>query len=218
MVVALPLRMTICCELQAVGTIGYWAALVQAGEVWLEKQERFQKSGYRNRYTILSAQGPLLLTIPVQGTRDTRLTVDAVQIDNSRPWQVQHWRGLVSCYSKSPFFSLLSHRIEKLYAQPYTSLWHWNLAMHETIKQLLKLAIPTQTTNAFRWPLADGVQDYRGIEKPGTRLHTGAGFPPYTQVFGTHFAPNLSVLDLIFNEGQAAFGYLRSLTLGATGL
>lgn len=200
--------MAICCELQAVGTIGYWAALAQAGSVYLEGQERFQKSGYRNRYTILSAQGVQLLTIPVQGTREIKIPVQAIKIDNSRPWQQQHWRGLVSCYNKSPYFSLVSYRFEQLYTMQFEKLWDWNMAMLETIKQLLKLEVKIEVTQAYNIVLQAGITDRRSAEKPGNRDAVGAAQAPYIQVFGNTFITNLSVFDLIFNEGQAALVYL----------
>ena len=54
--------------------------------------------------------------------------------------------------------------------------------------------------------------DLREAFSPKKANENGA-FPEYYQVFGTKFpfAPDLSVLDLVFNEGPEAVEYLREL-------
>jgi WbqC-like protein family. len=54
--------------------------------------------------------------------------------------------------------------------------------------------------------------DYREAFSPKTEPDTNA-FPNYYQVFSTKFpfAPDLSILDLVFNEGPEAVSYLTAL-------
>jgi hypothetical protein len=94
-------------EIQCFGSINFWIKSINVEAVVLEQHERFQKSGYRNRYWILDANGPLLLSIPIVGGRGSRELIKEVQIDYTEPWQKQHWRALESAYNRSPFFPLL---------------------------------------------------------------------------------------------------------------
>ena len=57
----------------------------------------FNKGNAMNRIRILSASGPLLLSIPVKKTA-ANTPVSQIQIDHTQKWQNQHWRSITSAY------------------------------------------------------------------------------------------------------------------------
>ena len=79
------------------------AAMVQSKEVVFEMDDNYQKQSYRSRTYIAHSNGILLLNIPVKHRKDGKKnkTKSAI-IENSFPWQLQHWKSLESAYRTSP--------------------------------------------------------------------------------------------------------------------
>lgn len=202
---------TILTELQAVGTVQWWHYALQADLLILEAHDIFQKTGYRNRYLIASANGVLTLSVPVSGGRSVKMPYSGVCIDNTQPWQRNHWRALMSCYNKSPFFCYYADSLQPLFEQPYTLLYEWNLAVYNWLCSKLRVAQPTVFTLSYNKTPPAAVVDRRDAEKPGTRLKEAMQFPAYQQVFPGCFQPNLSCFDVLFNLGNQSKDYLRHL-------
>ena len=84
--------------------VQYFSKLAAYKEVWVEMTEHFLKQTYRNRCTILTANGPQNLSIPVaEGSNSKRLIRDVV-ISYDYPWQKLHWKAMLSAYNNAPFF------------------------------------------------------------------------------------------------------------------
>ncbi|MEY3739286.1 MAG: hypothetical protein RL544_2064, partial [Bacteroidota bacterium] len=96
----LPLRI----ESQYFGSIDYIKQLVNANEVLIDIHEPFKKMSNRNRTSIVSALGPLLLTVPLQNGRDQKKTMKEVEICYQQNWPSKHLKAISSCYKRSPFF------------------------------------------------------------------------------------------------------------------
>ena len=189
------------------------AVVLQQEVVW-EVWDNFQKQTYRNRCYIATDRGRLLLNIPIRhvGGTQGRQSCRNVQIDNSYPWQRQHWRSLETAYRSAPFFEFYEAAISPLFETYFSPLMDLNLATIEVLCTLLQHPVPTsRTTSYFREP--EGIRDVRSLilakgKAPGP-------VPPYTQVFQERhgFLPNLSTLDLLFNEGPGARDYLQAVQL-----
>ncbi len=202
--------MQIITELHCFGNIRFWVEIAHAKKILIEKHECFQKTGYRNRYEILSATGPLLLTIPVVGGRGQKNLITDTSIKNTEKWQLQHWRALESCYNHSPFFMYYADKLKLLYTAKYHNLFDWNMAAIQWVAQQLKLTLFIDFTENYEknYPLT--VKDLRNCFKQGNRLPSGIFFERYMQVFGKEFQQNLCILDAIFNMGNSTLGYLQS--------
>lgn len=89
--------------------IASFAAMVQHEVVW-EVSGNYQKQSLRNRAYITNDRGKHTLTIPVQGKGELtpRRSYDQIPIDNSQPWQRNHWRTLQTAYRTSPFLSTMN--------------------------------------------------------------------------------------------------------------
>ena len=179
--------------------VSYFALAAQSDLVEIEQHERYQKQSYRNRCTILSANGPLSLVVPVLrphdgGIRDAR-------IDYSKPWQQMHWRAIEAAYRSSAFFEEFSTEIQQIYKREVPFLFDLNIKLWELSQALLGVSFVWSVTKSFS-PPSERTDDYRFTIHPKVKCKSeGLACKPYFQVFAQKFGfvPDLSVLDLIFN-------------------
>lgn len=169
--------------------------------------EPFRKMSFRNRCTLLGANGPVNLSIPIVGGRGQKSAMKEVRVADTERWQVRHFRTITACYNRSPWFEYFRDELEALYARPVSFLVDWNLACFNWVAD--KMAIPTPASMAKApppVPLPVGWDDWRRRLLPAT-IHTDfPDPPPYPQVFEDRFGfvPHLSILDLLFCVGPSA--------------
>jgi hypothetical protein len=180
---------------------------------------------FRNRCRIAGAEGIIDLSIPLVGGRDQKTVMKEVRILDGKGWRDRHWKTIVSCYSRSPWFDIYRDDLEGLYSRPAKFLVDWNLLCFEWASGALGMTRPTGFTEAYKKVYApeEGL-DWRGRVVPAAGLSPGdpgghgmgagpAGDTPrYRQVFEERigFIPNLSILDLLFCEGKNAIRYIQS--------
>jgi len=179
----------------------WWQQILRCETVLLEMKEPFRKMTWRNRYRIATANGSLLLSIPVVGGRTLKTPMNEVLIDYRQDWQKQHWRSLFSAYGRAPFFEYYGPALERLLMLRPERLIDFNLAALEWITKELRLSIIFSEANKDQEPALDLLQQTFDEQESNIR---------YTQVFEDRhgFIPNLSILDLLMNEGPAATGLL----------
>ena len=193
--------------------IANFAAIVQNDICW-EVMDNYQKQTFRNRCYICTDLGIHMLNIPIKHVRNNKgkQRYGDVKMDNDYPWQRQHWRTLETAYRTSPFFEFYEDDIAPLFHNTYHSLMDFNLKTIETICACLQIKMPRERTQIFEIEVWDKV-DGRTLINSKTKLPLQQ--PEYVQVFGDRndFIPNLSILDLLFNEGTNALTYLKNLPL-----
>lgn len=193
------------------GNIYYYALLAQAESVAIETHEHWQKQSYRNRCIIYGANGPLNLIAPIKHKKKQRQTISDIAISNDEQWQKLHWRSLESAYRASPYFEYYEHALKPFFEKQHEKLLELNNALHLKITELLKLQVPEQSfTEEYIAKPPDKI-DYRNTIHP--KKSSTIEYPEYIQVFGNKFGflPNLSILDLMFNEGPNSGAYLKGL-------
>ncbi len=161
---------------------------------------------------ILSANGPLPLIIPTVHNLGEKYSIRDIRIAYHTDWQRNHWRALLAAYRNSPYFCFYSDDISRYYRNRWDFLFDYNLEFFSTILSLLNLNKEIRLTGRFE-DIPDTVLNLREAfnPKPARKdMFFGTGLRPYTQVFGEKFPfiPDLSILDLLFNEGPASGGYL----------
>lgn len=193
-------------------TIAHFVAFANAEEIIFEKEDNFQKQTYRNRMFIYAANGKLLLNIPVEHDKNgNKIRYADIQIKNSEDWQKQHWKSIESAYRTSPFFEYYEDDLKTVFFQHQASLYDLNIAIFKIICECIELDVSTSFTEAFHKDYSESpVVDLRNLTlaKKGLPVELES----YTQVFGMKhgYENNLSILDLLFNEGPNTLNYLES--------
>jgi len=184
-------------------------AVVKADKLVFEIQDNYQKQSYRNRTYIAHSNGRLLLNVPINHSKNgNRQKTKIVTIENSFPWQKQHWKSLQSAYRTSPFFEFYEDDIAPIFNNPAKQLLELNISIYELLCELLGLDRSYETTTEYliEPPQLDLRYLVEAKKQKNHQLYS------YTQVMeASHgFLPNLTVLDLLFNEGPNALAYLES--------
>jgi hypothetical protein len=183
-----------------------WMHIFMANEhAVIDLAEHYAKQTYKNRCTILSANGPLHLSIPVKKPQYLhKAKVLEIKVENEFTWQKQHWEAICSAYNGSAYFEYYKHLLEPIYHHTYTHLHQLN---HDLLMVLLKILKSTRMPDYSHAYLNVGV-DYRNLIHP--KKPTVYSCKKYPQVFAYKygFVPNLSVLDLICNCGPQSLSYL----------
>ncbi|MBU2940727.1 WbqC family protein [Lacinutrix sp. C3R15] len=189
--------------------IAHFAAMLQAKEVVLEMHDNYQKQTYRNRTFIYGANGKLQLSVPVVYSQKERQKYQDIKIHNNEKWQSLHWKSLESAYRTSPYFEFYEDELKPLFTQKVEYLLDFNLKCFETILECLQLDLSISETKDFQKETLDN-KDFRYLVNSRKEPHFN--FDTYTQVFGEKhgFISNLSILDLLFNEGTNALSYLEN--------
>ena len=206
--------------------VEYFLAIANSSRVEIESGEMYQKQSYRTRCHINGANGLLVLTLPVlrsaakDGGNSHKIPTSELAIDYSKPWLLQHKRALEAAYMSSPFFEYYMDDIYQVLESGEESLLQMNTRLTLKIAELIGIDTPISLSDGnFIVPGSDileqnGISDFRDSihpKKPALLMEELEMNKPYWQVFSTKqgFVPNLSVLDLLFNEGPNAISYLE---------
>jgi hypothetical protein len=193
--------------------VHYFTKLVQFKKGYLEQFENFTKQTYRNRCEILGANGPVSLIVPVVKGRGRKIKIKDLRISYDTEWQRNHWRTIFSAYNSSPFFEFYQDDIRPFFEQKRKYLFDLNGEIHETICDLLEMENNLVLTDNFE-KVPENTANFREAFSPKKqKAFPDPDFQPqkYTQVFSEKldFVPNLSILDLLFNEGPNSFNILE---------
>lgn len=195
--------------------IHYFFYVIKNERLIIDLHTNYLKQSYANRTEILSANGKLRLTVPVHKTKD-HCPISEVEISYAERWQAVHWGAITSAYRNSPYFEFFEDEIKQFYTSNYKLLHELNTAQLKLMLKLLRLKREIAFTDDFVAGTFE-MKDVRQMIHPKKNsLHDPEANvilkKQYYQTFGDklEFVPNLSVLDLLFNEGLDAVKYLKS--------
>ena len=205
----------------------WYQKLNRYDECLIERHESFIKQTYRNRMIIPTTNGPLSLTIPTN--HDTSMAMKDIRISDHANWRHVHWNALMSAYGESPFFEYYQDDIRPFYEKKYEFLFDFNMEIMEKMIELLDIRPNVSVTDRYvlseerrvkseeytsleaQAQLNTQMRDFRDVIRPKKPL-PDIEFEPkrYYQVYEQKhgFLPNMSILDLLFNEGNEAIFYL----------
>jgi len=193
-------------ELHYLGCLEYYALLMQYDEVWFEVHDSFPKQTYRNRAYFLTANKVQPLIIPV--SYSTGCLTNEVMIDYSQRWVKDHWGAFYSAYGKAPFFEYFSEEFKEIWERKIPELVKLNQAFMKLILRVLQKNLRISYTKDFEMGYEEDYRDIINPKKPFSdrKIYRPAAYP---QLFGDNFVPNLSIVDLIMNEGPNAAQVLK---------
>ena len=187
-------------------SISNMVAIANADELVFEVEDNFQKQTNRTRTYIYSPNGIQILNIPVKHAKELHQKTKDVKIENDFGWQKQHLKSLEAAYRSSPFFEYFEDELQSIFAKKHDFLLDLNLESIELCFKFLRLNKTFEKSQEyFREPI--NTLDFRNL---ADGKKDKSIFEPYKQVFDDKcgFLNNLSVLDLIFNDGKFALDYL----------
>ena len=145
--------------------------------------------------------------MPVVKVNGNHTMTKDMAISPIEPWQHIHSRCLESAYKASPYFDHYYDYLRPIFEDHFERLIDLNDAALQAVLRMLKVKKGIVHTTDY---VREAENDLREAFSP-KKLEDSKAFPAYYQVFSEKFpfAPDLSVLDLIFNLGPEAVEYLQ---------
>lgn len=188
------------------GNIEYFAALAGSRETTIEVQDNYIRQTYRNRASILTANGVMDLTVPVIKPKEKTPCRD-IRISEDGKWRKLHLNAIASAYGNSPFWEYYQDDLIPIYEKRQEFLLDLNMELTETICGLLNIDCTITESKSYINDVesANSVTDLRWLSEPSNKGRTIKEIQ-YWQVFRNRFGfvPNLSVIDLLMNLGPEA--------------
>ena len=220
------------CQSNYIPWKGYFDLINSADEFYLLDCVKYTKNDWRNRNIIKTEQGLKWLTIPVLHKSVSQRISETLTANDI--WRIKHWKSVKQNYTKSNYFLKYQDLFHDLYLKRNeASLSKVNYRFITTICSILgirtkiilisedrasdkNLRIIDICKNAaakvyISGPAAKNYIDEGLFKEHGiaVRYMDYSRYPEYRQLYG-RFEHGVSIIDLIFNEGENAIQYMKS--------
>lgn len=192
--------------------------------VYIESCENFQKQSYRNRCLFYAADGVQTLSVPIVHEGGThKHLISQLKVDYVKPWLHQHKRAIESAYMTSAYFEYYRDELFAILDSCPERLFDLNMSLVRFFIDKIGLKVDLRMTTEYSRDAvvesdlgSESVIDLRDVihpKKPNTILEDMGVAKPYFQVFASKygFKSDLSIMDLLFNEGPDSIIFLKSL-------
>lgn len=195
-------------ETQTLGPIYTYMQYEAYSKIFIEVCENYQKKTVRNRYQLMTTNGVITLSIPLKKGKNNQMPVSEVQIAYDESWHLQQLHTIRSAYGKSAYFEYYFPELEDIFMAEEKYLVTFNNRLLSSMLKNLKLTVPIDMTSSYIHPedIDLYTADFRNQKSPDY-----IQYQPYIQVWSDrfNFAPNLSILDLLFCTGPEANSILN---------
>jgi hypothetical protein len=211
--------------------IGFFQKLMFCDEFVYLDDTKYGSERWDNRNKIRSDKDFMFLTIPI--VRKTKNMLNEILIANNENWQKKHLRSLSLHYSKAPYFDDYWFELKSILEKKWEKIIELNIELIDWIK--LKLRIETKTVlsskleinetgnkklleickklNATRYLSGKMGKNYLDesifVSNNIQVIYDNFDHPKYNQVHG-NFLPNMSIIDLLFNEGEKSIKIINN--------
>ena len=183
--------------------------------VYIEACENFQKQSYRNRCRFYGAEGVQTLSFPILHEGGThKIPISEIKIDYKTPWVQQHERAIISAYGMSAYFDYYKDELFAILEAGHERLFDLNLALIRFFIEKSGIKVDLRLTQDYeREPQMEDLRESIHPKRPNTILSDLDLEKPYFQVFAPKygFQSDLSIMDLLFNEGPDSILFLKNL-------
>jgi hypothetical protein len=212
---------------------GYFDAIAIADEFVIYDDMQYTRRDWRNRNLIKTAKGVKWLTIPVEVKGKFFQKIRETKVSDGN-WNKVHWNVLNQTYSKSNCFKEVKDFVQELY-MTVNSEYLTDINLHflkgisdylgietqfkfssefvlkeERTERLLDICLKLNGTDYYSGSAAKGYMNEQIFYDSGINIHyfNYAGYCEYEQLHPP-FEHGVTILDLIFNEGDKAATFLK---------
>ena len=216
---------------------GYFDVVNMVDEFILFDDRQYTRRDWRNRNKIKTPNGVQWLTIPVNVKGKYYQPICETTVSDKN-WRYEHWKTIIHNYSKAKyfneykdFFEELFHGTEETYLSQINyrfikaicnlldikTTFSWSIdyeIIEGKTEKLIHFCQQAGATEYLSGPAAKDYIDENLFQEAGIKLTfmEYSGYPEYSQLFPP-FVHEVSIIDLIFNEGPDAIHYLKSFDL-----
>ncbi len=214
-------------------SISYYEKIGQADIFLLADDLQYSTHGNLNRSQIKTFEGPHWLTVPVYSKGRQKQPLPQVEIDQHQAWAKNHVRTLDMNYQNSPYYELYRDELEAILMKSWSKLVDLNIFLinyllnqlffkpklvkfsefkvsgttDERVMTILKkLNCDTYLVEEKYRPFID-LTGFQAAEIT-VQFMDVKPFQYYQQFQGV--IKDLSVIDLLFNEGEASYRFFQS--------
>ena len=202
-------RSALCIELHYLANLEFFTRLINSKRVTLEVSDSFMKQTYRNRCYIMGPNGIQMLTVPVH--YDKKTIFRDVTIDYHQNWVKDHRKAVQAAYGKAPFFDYFYDLFDQIWVSKPEYLLDLSMSMMTVCLDILQIDRSFNFTTIYEQEVQKDVSDLRNIISAKKSTESRSFYRPisYIQNFGSNFANNLSIIDLLMCEGPNGLNILQ---------
>src|SRR5689334_2081035 len=102
--------------------LGYFEMIDRSDVFVLMDDVQYVPKSWQQRNRIKTANGELMLSVPVQTSHRREQTIAETEIDARQPWAAKHLRTVQLSYARAPHLREHLPALQELYARPWQRL------------------------------------------------------------------------------------------------
>lgn len=216
--------------------VGYFDKIYKSDIFVFLDDVQFKKNEWQNRNKIKTKKGWQWITVPVLKRFPQRIS--EVLINNTVNWRRKHFTALVTNYSKARCFAEYKETFKNIYSKQWEYLAELNIYIIEVLVKILGIRTPLLRASSLKLKGKDtlrlvnicqrlgaetylsgiGGRDYLDLEQFRRQnirvVFQDFNHPVYSQRYESNlgFVPNMSIVDLLFNQGSNSLKILKGKT------